>query len=437
MCLYQGSIHPTSHKANSRNFAVARSPFRRLGGGAGAHTRRVWQEGATPAEKFQESGSPWPPGIVCVTMDAPLRRYFTCAESRNVWKKLDRAAFALDLCRFCRYYGYIMRDVPQLKLVREDQGWSQRDLAARSGVAPNTISQLERGERKAMPSTVRKLADALGVDPPVLMAESRIDAYMPREQEAVSRAPSAEDRVSQRDRSLQYRELIESLGAPDEFLPKRRKEELQRHFEREIAADKRLDKPQKEELQGLLERMSAGWAEYYVSGKAADQEEVARKHKIASFQDQLDEPLSEERIDALFAAPGERHRMNIIPALVSYPEDLNVAQSRLASNDPNEILEAARLLLRRAKRIVEEYHSKLQSFRRIPEHYYEDPAAQSRIQKLQETLSVRRVEAAEAVQELVDLYDECLDTLEDQILGMRKESDVLVEFVTQIHKWGR
>src|SRR5918995_5686778 len=68
-----------------------------------------------------------------------------------------------------------MRDVAQLKLVREDQGWSQRTLAARSGVGQNTISQLERGERKAMPSTVRKLADALGVDPPVLMAESRIN----------------------------------------------------------------------------------------------------------------------------------------------------------------------------------------------------------------------------------------------------------------------
>src|SRR5215212_11724901 len=116
-----------------------------------------------------------------------------------------------------------MRDVPQLKPIREDQGWSQRDLAARSGVAQNTISQLERGERKAMPSTVRKLADALGVDPPVLMAEPRIDAYKPREQEAVLRAPS-EDRVSQRDRSLQYQQLIGFLGAPDEFLPKRQKE---------------------------------------------------------------------------------------------------------------------------------------------------------------------------------------------------------------------
>jgi transcriptional regulator with XRE-family HTH domain len=298
-----------------------------------------------------------------------------------------------------------VRDVPQLKRVREEQGWSQRNLAAKSGVAQNTISQLERGERKAMPSTVRKLADALGVDPPVLM-----------------------------DRSLQYQALIGFLGAPDEFLPKRRKEELQGLFERKISADKRLDKRQKEELQGLLERMGAGWAEYYVSGKAANQEEVAIHDQIAYFQDQLDEPLSEEQIDAIFSAAGERYLRNIIPDLLSYPEDLVVARSRLASNDPKEIVEAARLLLRRAKRIVEEYDSKLQSFRRVPDHYYEDPAAQSRIQKLQETLSERRVEAAEAVQELVDLYDESLDTLEDLILRMRKESDVLEEFVRQAQK---
>jgi transcriptional regulator with XRE-family HTH domain len=322
-----------------------------------------------------------------------------------------------------------------LKLVREDQGWSQRTLAARSGVAQNTISQLERGERKAMPSTIRKLADALGVDPPMLMDESRIDAYIPHEQKAVSRAPS-EDRASQRDRRQQYQALIGFLGAPDEFLPKRRKEELQGLLERKIAADKRLPKPQKEELQRLLERMGAEWAEYYVSGKAANHEEVAIQDQTAYFQDHLDEPLSAEQIDAILSAAGagERYLRNIIPALLSYHEDLVVARSRLASNDPKEIVEAARLLLRRAKRIVEEYDSKLQSFRRIPEHYYEDPAAQSRIQKLQETLSERRVEAAEAVQELVDLYDESLDALEDLILGMRKESDVLEEFVRQAQK---
>jgi hypothetical protein len=33
----------------------------------------------------------------------------------------------------------------------------------------------------------------------------------------------------------------------------------------------------------------------------------------------------------------------------------------------------------------------------------------------------------------VDLYDESLDKLEDLILEMRKESDVVEEFVTQAH----
>ena len=35
----------------------------------------------------------------------------------------------------------------------------------------------------------------------------------------------------------------------------------------------------------------------------------------------------------------------------------------------------------------------------------------------------------------MDFYDEILDTLEDQILGMRKESDVLEQFVTQGRNW--
>jgi transcriptional regulator with XRE-family HTH domain len=325
-----------------------------------------------------------------------------------------------------------VRDVPQLKLVREDQGWSQRDLAARSGVAPNTISQLERGERKAMPSTVRKLADALGVYPPVLMAESRIDAYIPHEQKAVSQVRS-EDRVSQ-DHMLRYQALIGFLGAPDVFLDKRQKEELQGLLKRMSAADKRLDKRQKEELQGLISSFSKrqkvealAKKRRYEAGRWA--EEFVSRDFVGGG-----DPVPEEHIEAM-RSHAEAHwlQYSVLPSLLSYPEDLNVARSRLASNDPKELVEAAQLVLRRAKRIVEEYDSHLHSFHRIPDHYYEDPAAQSRIQKLQETLSERCVEAAEAVQELVDLYDESLDTLKDLILGMRKESDVLEEFVAQAH----
>lgn len=42
---------------------------------------------------------------------------------------------------------------------------SQQDLERVSGVAQHTISELESGKRKARPSTVRKLAKALGVEP--------------------------------------------------------------------------------------------------------------------------------------------------------------------------------------------------------------------------------------------------------------------------------
>jgi transcriptional regulator with XRE-family HTH domain len=341
-------------------------------------------------------------------------------------------ALDLDLTILRCYFDLAMRDVPQMKRLREARGWSQRDLAAKSSVTQNTISQLERGERKAMPSTVRKLAGALQVEPSVLMDESRIDAYMPREQKAVSRAPS-EDRVSQRDRSLQYESLMGLLGVLDEFLPKRQQEELQGLLERKIAADERLPERQKDEVQGLLESTAAKrQAEREFFGQA----EPGERHETREW---AEEQWAEEHIASRRSRFEGRFALqyNVVPSLVTYPEDLNVARSRLESGDSKETIEAAQLILRRAKRIVEEYDGKLQSFRRIPEHYYADPAAQSRIRKLQKVLSERREEAAEAVQELMDLYDEILDALEDQILGMRKESDVLEAFVTQAHDWER
>jgi transcriptional regulator with XRE-family HTH domain len=289
-----------------------------------------------------------------------------------------------------------MRDVPRLKPVREDQGWSQRDLAAKSGVAQNTISQLERGERKAMPSTVRKLADALGVDPPVLMAESRVDAYMPRERKSVSGVPS-EDRGPQQD------------------LDERTK--LMWEIERERT---------KEKTRARREWYETGkWAEYYVSGEYERWARAfAEAHNTASF-------LFDE-VDFVFNAE-EWYLEDIRTALRSYTGDLAAVRSRLVSNDPKETIRAAQIASERAKRIVEEHDNYLQSFRRVPDRYYVDPAAHSRILKLQEALSEQRVAAAEDVQKLVDLYDEILDTLEDQIIEMRKESDVLEEFVTQAH----
>jgi ATP/maltotriose-dependent transcriptional regulator MalT len=75
-----------------------------------------------------------------------------------------------------------MTSLSRLKRIREERALSQRDLAARSGVAQDTISELERGERQARPSTVRKLAEALGVDASLLLT----DVLTPRQLEILS-----------------------------------------------------------------------------------------------------------------------------------------------------------------------------------------------------------------------------------------------------------
>jgi len=51
-----------------------------------------------------------------------------------------------------------------LKDIRRRHGLSQVDLSNRSGVAQNTISDIETGRREPRPSTLRKLARSLGVE---------------------------------------------------------------------------------------------------------------------------------------------------------------------------------------------------------------------------------------------------------------------------------
>jgi transcriptional regulator with XRE-family HTH domain len=60
-----------------------------------------------------------------------------------------------------------------LKKTRLDRGYSQRALAERSGVSPATIYELENGRRRANPSTLRKLADALDVSVGDLLHEEK------------------------------------------------------------------------------------------------------------------------------------------------------------------------------------------------------------------------------------------------------------------------
>ena len=60
-------------------------------------------------------------------------------------------------------------DLPRLRRIRQVAVMSQEELAERSGVARDTISKLETGRRGAYPSTIRKLAAGLEVQPQMLM----------------------------------------------------------------------------------------------------------------------------------------------------------------------------------------------------------------------------------------------------------------------------
>jgi transcriptional regulator with XRE-family HTH domain len=53
--------------------------------------------------------------------------------------------------------------MPPLRRLRRLQGWSLRDLARESGVAVDTVLDLEHRARLPRPSTMRKIAAALGV----------------------------------------------------------------------------------------------------------------------------------------------------------------------------------------------------------------------------------------------------------------------------------
>jgi transcriptional regulator with XRE-family HTH domain len=57
----------------------------------------------------------------------------------------------------------------RLRQLRVERALSLRALAQRSGVAFDTINKLELGHRPARLTTIRKLAEVLGVEPKELM----------------------------------------------------------------------------------------------------------------------------------------------------------------------------------------------------------------------------------------------------------------------------
>ena len=66
--------------------------------------------------------------------------------------------------------------LPRLRTLRERQALTQRELADLAGVSRTTIVTLEQGADSPYPSTVRKLARALGVAPAELMNDGEDQA---------------------------------------------------------------------------------------------------------------------------------------------------------------------------------------------------------------------------------------------------------------------
>ncbi len=56
-------------------------------------------------------------------------------------------------------------DVQKLKRLREEQVLSQRELARMANLAFGTVWRIENGYPEARTSTIRKLANVLGVEP--------------------------------------------------------------------------------------------------------------------------------------------------------------------------------------------------------------------------------------------------------------------------------
>jgi DNA-binding XRE family transcriptional regulator len=66
------------------------------------------------------------------------------------------------------YASYVVK-LTRLRALRERKVLTQQELADKAGITRATLSRLEAGAQNPYPSTIRKLASALSVEPETLM----------------------------------------------------------------------------------------------------------------------------------------------------------------------------------------------------------------------------------------------------------------------------
>ena len=74
----------------------------------------------------------------------------------------------------------------RLRQLRQGSALSQHELAAKAGLSRSAIARIETGQDDARPATIRKLADALRVEPRELAAERMDREQLLREDAALA-----------------------------------------------------------------------------------------------------------------------------------------------------------------------------------------------------------------------------------------------------------
>ncbi len=281
---------------------------------------------------------------------------------------------------------------------------SLRELAKMSGVSHVAISQIERGERQARPSTLRKLSRALKVEPSDLTKMHRLnderhlldshDTTKPEGGESPERQPSPEAREAKR------KEASKQMLSP--FFRQHLKRQQERREWREAGK----------------------WAEYYVADKVTNElVDMVFGGKLPGIQRAAF--LERERI---------RHEKSYLDAAnpSNDPEELNIVALKINSGDSKEVLEATQQALHNARRITAWFEECLRSYQALPEHYYNDPDAATRIEQLRIALAESRLPVKEAAQEWLDWHEEGLDRLEGAIRKARKEGREIEDFIGEL-----